>query len=136
MINDLIFLKTDTFAVMILQIPVEGGHQGAELTVRHELGSLKIDRKKDNDRKLHLSTSYSQCSHEISAVTEGWSLAMTFLLKWNNPILPLTFCPELNGHAKLFFVHMLPPPPHFPMLSSKFSINPLFKISPFSFNRV
>ena len=70
----------------MLQIPVEGGHKGADLIVRHELGDTKCDRQQDNDQKFYLSMSYLDSTHEISSVTEGWSLMMTFQLKWKKPV--------------------------------------------------
>lgn len=74
------------FGCMILQIPVEGGHRGGELTVFHQLGSNIIECQDNNGKTFFLSVSFIDCQHEISAVTDGWSLMMAFNLKWKNPI--------------------------------------------------
>ena len=87
---------------MILQIQVEGGHKGADLVVKHELGSTKCERKKDNGSKFFLSISYLDSTHEISAVTEGWSLMMTFILKWKKPIQ----IPHTNSSLPLFMTNL------------------------------
>ena len=79
---------------MILQIPVDGGHRGGDLTVRHELGSTRLNRQEDNGRAFYLSISYLDCQHEFSPVTEGWSLAMTFLLKWKKPVMAVKLPPK------------------------------------------
>ena len=80
------------FAVLILQIPVVCGHHGGDLTVRHEVGSTTFDRQEDSSRAFYLSISYLDNQHEFSPVTEGWSLAMTFKLKWKKPVqVPSTF---------------------------------------------
>lgn len=76
-----------TFAVLMFQIPVEGGHLGGDLFVRHSLGDTKLDRSQDNGQKFYLSTSFIDCAHEISPVTEGWSLTLTYYLAWSKPLL-------------------------------------------------
>ena len=80
------FLFLDAFGILLLQIPVEGGHKGAELTVRHELGFRKLNRAVNNGSLFYISASFFCCTHEISPITEGWSMAMSFHLKWDKPM--------------------------------------------------
>ena len=70
----------------MLQIPVQGGHRGCELTVKHELGSMKLDRQNNNDHSFYLSASFIDTVHEFLSVSEGWSLMMPFQLNWEKPI--------------------------------------------------
>ena len=64
----------------MLQIPVEGGHRGADLTVRHGLETAQLDRSRDNGHLLYLSASFIDCAHEISPITEGCSVVLTYQL--------------------------------------------------------
>jgi len=71
------------FGMLMLQIPVEGGHRGADLTVRHGLETAQLDRSRDNGHLLYLSASFIDCAHEISPITEGCSVVLTYQLVWN-----------------------------------------------------
>ena len=71
----------------MLQIPVEGGHRGADLTVRSKFGVTKIDRSLNNGLKFFLSASFTDCPHEISPLIQGFSLALTYNLVWENPLV-------------------------------------------------
>ena len=70
----------------MLQIPVEGGHVGGELTVRHPQRDTKLDHSLNSDRKFFLSSYFLDCSHEISPITEGRSLILQCQLVWRKPI--------------------------------------------------
>ena len=67
----------------MLQIPVEGGHRGADLIVRHGLETAQLDRSRDNGHLLYLSASFIDCAHKISPITEGCSVVLTYQLVWN-----------------------------------------------------
>ena len=73
---------------MMLQIPVEGGHCGGELTVRHHLNDITFDRSQNSHRKFFISSSFIDCPHEVAPLTGGWSLVLSFHLVWKMP-LPL-----------------------------------------------
>ena len=65
---------------MMIQIPVEGGHSGGDLKVRHEHGDTKLDRSQENGQKLYLSASFIDCVHTFSSITEGWSVVLIYFL--------------------------------------------------------
>ena len=71
----------------MLQIPVEGGHRGGDLTVRHKQVDITVDRSQENDKKFYLSASFTDCVHEIAPVVEGWSAVLTYHLTWENPLV-------------------------------------------------
>ena len=59
---------------MMLQIPVEGGHRGGDLSVTHEQEEMKIERSQHSDKRFYLSASFIVDSpHAISPVREGWT---------------------------------------------------------------
>ena len=70
--------------MLILQIPVEGGHRGGDLTVRRGLETTGLDRSRGNGHLFYLSASFIDCPHEISPLTDGWSLVLTYHLVWND----------------------------------------------------
>ena len=82
-----VFVIPDVFGVLMLQIPVEGGHCGGDLVVIHEQGETRIDRSHDNGRKFHLSASFIDSAHQISPVTDGWSLFLTYYLTWEKSLV-------------------------------------------------
>ena len=77
----------DAFALMMLQIPVEGGHKGGDLSVTHEQEEMKIERSQHSDKRFYLSASFIVDSpHAISPVREGCSLFITYYLIWRKPL--------------------------------------------------
>ena len=68
----------------MLQIPVEGGHGGGDLIVRHGLEDIELERSCDNGHIFYLSASFIDCPHEISPLTNGSSLVLTYHLIWND----------------------------------------------------
>ena len=71
----------------MLQIPVEGGHHGGDLSIHHKLGTTKLDRSQDNEHKFYLSASFIDSEHEFSPLTEGSSLVFIHYLVWKNPLV-------------------------------------------------
>ena len=80
-------LFADAFGVLRLQIPVEGGHRGGDLTVRSKFGVAKLESSQDNDSKYYLSASFIDCTHELSPLTEGCSLVLIYYLVWKKPLI-------------------------------------------------
>ena len=72
---------------MMVQIPVEGGHRGGDLIVRHQQSDTKIDRSQENHLKFYFSTTFIDCIHEVTPITEGWSVVMTYYLVWKKPLV-------------------------------------------------
>jgi len=70
------------------------------MIVRSQLGSKKLERKEENGLAFYFTASFLDCAHEISAISEGWSLAMVFFLKWQTPI---QVAPQLSSLS----VHMV-----------------------------
>ena len=80
-------------------LPVEDGHSGGELVVRNGLEVTKLDRSQDNGSTFYLSTSFIDCEHEISPVTKGWSVVLTYQLIWKENLVATP-----NGmHCPAFF---------------------------------
>ena len=76
------------FIKMILQIPVEGGHEGGRIKVEH-LDQMRVFNVSENsDKCCHLTAFYADCDHQLEEVTFGWRLAMVFSLELETPKVP------------------------------------------------
>ena len=73
---------------MILQIPVQGGHEGGRIKVEH-LDEIRVfNVSEDSSKFFHLTTFYADCDHQLEEVTFGWRLAMVFNLELETPKMP------------------------------------------------
>jgi len=79
---------------------LKGVNVGGHMIVRSQLGSKKLERKEENGLAFYFTASFLDCAHELSAILEGWSLAMVFFLKWQTPI---QVAPQLSSLS----VHMV-----------------------------
>ena len=81
---------------MILQIPVQGGHEGGGIKVEH-LDQIRLFNVSENsDNSWHLTAFYADCDHQLEEVTFGWRLAMVFSLELETPKEP-NFLPQLTN---------------------------------------
>ena len=73
-------LCTGAFATMLLQIPVEGGHQGGETFVWLRQQMKKFITADESGRRFHLLSFYDDCEHQMKPVIEGCRLVLVFHL--------------------------------------------------------
>ena len=80
------------FITITLQLPVEGGHEGGRVVVRHRSDDYLFDSAESSSSHFYLTASYSDCALEFEEVTLGWRLAVVFGL---TPEFPVVAPPEL-----------------------------------------
>lgn len=84
---------------MVIQIPVEGGHEGGRLKV--ELGSriCVFPTARPSAAFCHVAVFDSDCAHQFEEVTFGWRLALVFHLnsKTFDIPSPLSASPSLSS---------------------------------------
>ena len=81
------------FGTMILQIPVNGGHQGGHLVLEHSGKTKKFSFDNGSDQKFFLTAFYADCEHQLEQVTQGWRLTLVFNLVWKNGGVPALRAP-------------------------------------------
>ena len=78
---------------MILQVPVEGGHEGGRIKVELHDTVRVFNVSEGSDRFCHLTAFYGDCDYHFDEVTFGWRMAMIFDLFLVTPKEP-----EYNKH--------------------------------------
>lgn len=74
------------FATLVVQLPVEGGHEGGELVIRHCGQRVRVDFAASSKRTaLHFAAFYADCTHELTPVTSGTRLALLYNLVRTKP---------------------------------------------------
>ena len=71
----------------MIQVPVEGGHCGGDLTIRLKQKETKPDFSQENSQKFYLSASFIDCDHKVAPITEGWSVILSYYLVMKKPII-------------------------------------------------
>ncbi|XP_057371844.1 uncharacterized protein LOC130692785 [Daphnia carinata] len=94
------------FMKMILQIPVEGGHEEGRIKVELNEQIQLFNVCEDSDRHYHVTAFYSDCDHQLEKVTFGWRLAMVFDLVLEEQIFHNTLSPPANLHSFLAIGHI------------------------------
>ena len=74
---------------MTLQLPVEGGHEGGRVVVRHRSDEHLFDSSASSSSHFYLTASYSDCGLEFEEVTVGWRLAIVIGLTPEFPVVPV-----------------------------------------------
>ena len=77
---------------MIVQIPVKNGYDGGSLRVSHRGETRIFDHSSSSNQLFYSTIFYSGCQYELSEVTRGWRLVLSFKLywKWNRSLfMPL-----------------------------------------------
>ena len=69
---------------MILQLPVEGGHEGGRFKVKYQGKEQVYENHKDSDRCFYVSSFYGNSQHSMESITRGARLTLTFNLVWEN----------------------------------------------------
>ncbi|EFX66920.1 hypothetical protein DAPPUDRAFT_331563 [Daphnia pulex] len=68
----------------LLQLPVEGGHQGGTLNVIYGEQSKRIDTERSSDTRFYLYAFYDCCKHFIEPVSRGHQLIAVYDIHWVN----------------------------------------------------
>ena len=74
---------------MTLQLPVEGGHEGGRVVVRHRSDEHLFDSSASSSSHFYLTASYSDCGLEFEEVTVGWRLAIVIGLTPEFLVVPV-----------------------------------------------
>ena len=72
------------FGTAILQVPVEGGHEGGCLNVVYEGKKVGFENHGNSDRNFYLTSYYNCCEEFMEPVTRGKKLIFVFDLIWEN----------------------------------------------------
>ena len=73
-----------TFATMIVQLPVDGGHAGGTLKVSYAGDSKNFEFAGD-EYKTFYAIFFADCEHEVQKITSGKRLFLTYNLAINGP---------------------------------------------------
>ena len=77
-------LVIGTFATVILQLHVEGGHEGGRLKVEYKEREEFFENHKNSHQNYFLSAYYNCCRHSMEPVTRGFKLTLVYSLVWKN----------------------------------------------------
>ncbi|EFX74643.1 hypothetical protein DAPPUDRAFT_108658 [Daphnia pulex] len=82
-----------SFGTIVLQLPVEGGHEGGRFKVHYRGEEQVFDNHQDSDRCFYASSFYGNCQHSMEPITKGSKLTLVFDLVWANAenIVPQDF---------------------------------------------
>ncbi|KAI9561351.1 hypothetical protein GHT06_012308 [Daphnia sinensis] len=94
------------FMKMILQVPVEGGHEEGRIKVELNEQIQLFNFCEDSDRYYHVTAFYSDCDHQLEKVTFGWRLAMVFDLVLEEPMVHSPLSPPANLQSFLAVSHI------------------------------
>ncbi|XP_059351628.1 uncharacterized protein LOC132088039 [Daphnia carinata] len=72
------------FGTLLLQLPVEGGHEGGHLNIEYQGRKKKFESHTNSDKTFYLSSFYDCCEHFIEPVLQGHKLILVFDLIWTN----------------------------------------------------
>lgn len=81
------------FATIVLQVPVEGGHEGGLLTIQHHQNTQVFDHSSDSHRNFYMSVVHADSELEMTPVSKGYRIELIFHIKWNSPAV--VFYPPL-----------------------------------------
>ena len=68
----------------MLQLPVEGGHEGGCIKVEYEGNKKMFATHVNSDQTFYLSAFYGNATHLVEPVTRGWKIDLVFSLVWKN----------------------------------------------------
>jgi hypothetical protein len=76
------------FGTYLLQLPVEGGHEGEELCIRHQGEQVTIDTSTHSTSAAFQEVMLcADCKHERTTVTRGRRCVLAFHLSWRAKIV-------------------------------------------------
>jgi hypothetical protein len=84
---------------MVLQIPVEGGHEGGRSKVELDDRIRLFNVCDGSDRDYHVTTFYSDCHHTFEEVKFGYRLTMQFELELETTPLLSSLSPSVDLHT-------------------------------------
>ena len=70
---------------MFLQIPVEGGHKGGAIKLKHHEKIERFLTSTESNRRFSLVAFHSSCQQELEPVTSGAMALLVIRLVWTNP---------------------------------------------------
>jgi hypothetical protein len=88
---------------MVLQIPVEGGHEGGRSKVELDDQIRLFNVCDGSDRDYHLTIFYSDCHHTFEEVKFGYRLTMQFELELETTPLLSSLLPSVDLNTFLTF---------------------------------
>ena len=80
---------------MILQIPVEGGYTGGQLTVEHHRKIRSFDLSNNSHSNFYITMIHAGSHLEIQPV-DGWRIELIFHLMWKSPMETMVYPPLLD----------------------------------------
>ncbi|EFX70676.1 hypothetical protein DAPPUDRAFT_256738 [Daphnia pulex] len=87
--------RTRHFGTIILQIPVENGHEGGELQVESQmirnspLETLTLDLSSGSDQSFYVNFLNVNCVHEMKPLTRGWRIELAYNILWKPEVATL-----------------------------------------------
>jgi hypothetical protein len=92
-----------TFGTAILQLPVNGGHDGGNFHVEYKGRKATYEDQVDSHKLSSLSSFYDSCQYVMKPITRGWKLTLVFNLVWTNStiVMPTDFLVFLKSLKKL-----------------------------------
>ena len=72
------------FGAAILQVPVEGGHDGGNLNVDYEGKQKLFESHERSDAVFYLTAFYNGCDNSIEPISRGYKLVAVYDLLWSN----------------------------------------------------
>ena len=73
-----------SFGTAILQLPLEGGHEGGRYKVEYKGINKVFESHENSDQLFYLSSFYGDCKHVMEPLTRGWKLVLVFNLVWED----------------------------------------------------
>lgn len=86
---------------MILQIPVDGGHEGGRIKVELHNKIQLLEMSESSDTLYYLTAFYSGCEAKVEEVTFGWKVAMIFHIDLEWLESPCQVTPKQDLHTFL-----------------------------------
>lgn len=71
---------------VILQLPVEGGHDGGALKVSYNGTSKMLENAQSSDQCFYMSAFYNFCSDVMEPLKRGYKLTFVYNLVWANDV--------------------------------------------------
>jgi hypothetical protein len=68
------------FGTLVVQLPVIGGHTGADLLIRHRGTECTVDTESEAEEYIITAAFFADCEHELTAVTAGRRVCLVYSL--------------------------------------------------------
>lgn len=77
-------IANNKIGTVVLQLPVEGGHEGGRLNVEYERKHMVFENHGNSDKSFYLTAFYNCCKEFMEPVTRGHKLILVFDLIWTD----------------------------------------------------